>query len=76
MRKALLILALGGLGWLALAGVTRPILSSGTAPAATCILGELFLDTDETVDTNCTTTLDNAICACVATNTWADTKGL
>lgn len=44
---------------------------NGSAPPATCSVGAIFLDTDETVDTNCTTTADNALCYCVAANTWA-----
>lgn len=47
---------------------------SGGIPPAWCDVGELFLDTDETVDTNCTTTADNSLCACVATNTWDTTE--
>lgn len=43
---------------------------NGAAPAATCSVGAIFLDTDETVDTNCATTADNSLCLCVATNTW------
>lgn len=43
----------------------------GASPAATCTVGEIFVDTDETVDTNCTTTADNSLCLCVATDTWA-----
>jgi len=42
----------------------------GAFPPATCNLGELFIDTDETVDTNCTTTTDNSLCLCIAANTW------
>ena len=44
--------------------------SSGAAPAATCSVGELFIDTDETDDTNCTTVADNVICICHTANTW------
>lgn len=43
---------------------------NGAAPAATCTAGELFLDTNEGTDTNCTTTADNSLCLCVATDTW------
>lgn len=57
-------------------GAAQVTLPSGAEPGPVCTLGELFLDTDETNDGQCTTTLDNAICACVAANTWADTKGL
>jgi len=42
----------------------------GAAPAATCAAGTFWIDTDETDDTNCTTTADNSLCLCVATNTW------
>jgi len=49
-------------------------LANGASPAATCVLGEIFIDTDETVDTNCTTTLDNSICACAPANTWLTTE--
>lgn len=41
----------------------------GTPPAA-CVAGAVFIDTDETDDTNCTTTADNSLCLCVATDTW------
>ena len=43
----------------------------GADPGATCTAGTIFIDTDETVDTNCTTTADNALCLCVAADTWA-----
>lgn len=46
------------------------IIPNGATPAATCTVGEIFIDTDETDDTNCTTTADNSLCICVATNTW------
>lgn len=46
------------------------IIQNGAAPAATCTVGEIFLDTDEGDDTNCTTTADNSLCVCTATNTW------
>jgi hypothetical protein len=46
------------------------IIQSGAAPAATCTVGEIFLDTDETDDDNCATTADNSLCLCVASNTW------
>ncbi len=42
----------------------------GAAPPAVCVAGAIFIDTDETDDTNCTTTADNSLCLCVATNTW------
>lgn len=42
----------------------------GAFPPATCTVGGMFIDTDETDDTNCTTTADNSLCLCVATNTW------
>jgi len=45
-------------------------LQNGAAPDATCLEGEIFIDTDETDDTNCTTAEDNSICLCVGTNTW------
>lgn len=51
-------------------GCVRVPIMNGKFPPATCIPGELFLDTDETVDTNCTTTNDNSLCLCVAANTW------
>lgn len=46
-------------------------LTIGASPAATCTAGSIHIDTDESVDTNCTTTADNALCYCVATDTWA-----
>lgn len=45
-------------------------LSSGAAPGATCSAGQIFVDTDETDDTNCTTTADNSLCLCTAADTW------
>lgn len=48
----------------------KTIHQNGAAPAATCVVGEIFLDTDETDDTNCTTTADNSLCLCTATDTW------
>lgn len=45
-------------------------LTAGADPGATCTAGEIFIDTDETVDTNCTTTADNSLCLCTAANTW------
>lgn len=46
-------------------------INNGAAPAATCVVGEIFIDLDETDDTNCATTADNSLCLCIATNTWA-----
>ena len=46
-------------------------IQAGAYPPATCTVGQIFLDTDETVDTNCATTADNSLCLCVAANTWA-----
>ena len=42
----------------------------GIAPPATCTVGGIFIDTDETDDTNCTTTADNSLCLCTAADTW------
>lgn len=42
----------------------------GAYPPSTCIPFSIFMDTDETDDTNCMTTNDNSLCLCVATNTW------
>jgi len=49
---------------------TVALIGGGASPAATCTVGEIFIDTDETVDTNCTTTADNSLCLCTATDTW------
>lgn len=46
------------------------LIANGASPGATCTVGQLFMDTDETVDTNCTTTNDNVLCICHTTNTW------
>lgn len=46
------------------------VIPNGAAPGATCIVGSIFLDTNETNDTNCTTTADNSLCLCTATNVW------
>lgn len=44
----------------------------GASPNATCTPGTVFIDTDETDDTNCTTTSDNSLCLCVADDTWVE----
>jgi hypothetical protein len=49
------------------AGTTLTI---GASPAATCTAGSIHIDTDESVDTNCTTTADNSVCLCTAADTW------
>ena len=59
---------MSGAGALIVTG--RVGIPNGAAPAATCTVGELFLDTAEGTDTNCTTTADNSLCLCVATDTW------
>lgn len=46
----------------------------GADPASTCTAGDIHIDTDETSDTNCTTTADNAICVCSATDTWVSNQ--
>lgn len=48
----------------------------GAFPPATCAVGTIFIDTDETDDTNCTTTLDNALCLCLVANTWTEFVGV
>ena len=56
---------------------TRLMLPAGADPASCLQIGELFLDTDETDDTNCTTTADNSLCVCTAAGTpgtWASTE--
>ena len=53
-----------------LAVTVEMIIPNGADPAATCTVGSIYLDTDETKDTNCTTTADNSLCLCTATNTW------
>lgn len=47
-------------------------IGSGAFPTVACTVGEIFLDTDQTVDTNCTTTSDNSLCLCTATDTWVE----
>lgn len=42
----------------------------GASPPATCLAGSTWIDTDETVDTNCTTANDNSLCCCIAADTW------
>lgn len=44
---------------------------SGASPPATCTVGDMFWDTDETDDTVITTTNDNALLFCGATDTWS-----
>lgn len=58
-------------GTLGVTGVLSPAGNIGASPPATCTAGTIWIDTDETVDTNCTTTADNSLCLCVATDTWA-----
>ena len=43
---------------------------NGADPPATCRVGEIFMDTDTSSDTNCTTGFNGALCRCAATNTW------
>ena len=61
-------------GTLGVTGLTTAtggiVIPSGASPASTCTVGQVFIDTDQTVDTNCTTTADNSLCICTATNTW------
>lgn len=50
---------------------------SGAAPTECREVGQLFYDTDETDDTNCTTTADNVMCRCTAVGTpgtWVTTE--
>lgn len=54
----------------AVSATSSLIIPSGADPGATCTVGQVYIDTDETVDTNCTTTADNSLCICTATNTW------
>lgn len=51
-------------------GLVVPTSNGGAAPPATCTPFTVYVDTDETDDTNCTTTNDNSLCICVATDTW------
>lgn len=57
-------------GTLDVSGVTATAGNIGASPPATCTAGTFWIDTDETVDTNCTTTNDNSLCLCVAADTW------
>jgi len=43
---------------------------SGPHPPIACEVGMIWVDTDETDDTNCTTQADNSLCLCVAKDTW------
>jgi hypothetical protein len=52
------------------AGTGAFVQNNGADGGATCTAGEVYLDTDQTTDTNCTTTLDNSFCVCTATDTW------
>lgn len=45
--------------------------TAGAFPPATCTPGQIFVDTDETVDTNCPTVADNALCYCITANNWS-----
>lgn len=62
-----------GVATVTVSGVVVPtaiVIPHGAAPAATCTVGEIFLDTDETDDTACSSVADNSLCLCVAANTW------
>lgn len=74
MRRLALYLLLGFAAGAALGGYAEPRFPTGATPPATCSTGQLFIDTDETVDTNCATTADNSICVCHTTNTWETTE--
>lgn len=39
-----------------------------------CVTGEVYIDTDETNDTGCTTTVDNVLCYCADPNTWVSNE--
>jgi hypothetical protein len=43
---------------------------SGADPDSSCAVGEIYLDTDQTNDTDCTTFNDNSLCLCTVANTW------
>lgn len=45
-------------------------MSLGPYPNAECVPGSIYLDTDETDDSNCVTVNGNSLCLCVATDTW------
>jgi parallel beta-helix repeat protein len=45
---------------------------AGDDPASTCTVGEIFIDLNTAVDTNCTTTSNNSLCLCTATDTWTE----
>lgn len=42
----------------------------GPFPDTECVPGSIYVDTDETDDSNCTTVFGNSLCLCVATDTW------
>ena len=46
------------------------IIPSGTDCPATCAVGEVFMDTDTSTDTNCTSSIDGAVCGCHTADTW------
>ena len=52
------------------ASVGALLMPNGASPSATCSVGDMFLDTDQTDDTVIATTNDNAFLICVATDTW------
>jgi hypothetical protein len=49
---------------------TATVIANGASPPATCTVGSIFLDTDETNDTVFATTNDNVLLVCGTTNTW------
>lgn len=61
----------GGVTGTATTATTALGIRLGASPPATCAAGEIFLDTDETVDTVVATTADNSLILCVSTNTYA-----
>ena len=51
------------------------IVGIGAYPPSTCNPGEVWVDTDETVDTNCATAADNSMCLCSTADTWVEAGG-
>lgn len=52
--------------------VVAHLANGGADPPATCRPFTLYVDTDTSDDTNCTTVADNALCLCIATDTWVE----
>jgi hypothetical protein len=49
---------------------TSLVVPNGADPGSTCTVGAIYMDTDTSSDTNCTTGFNGALCRCAVTDTW------